>query len=301
MKQHTNRWLIVRMFLALIPTMLAMFITFSWIKKQRKEGSSIWQYIGPLLLALVFSYLSILFMVVGLLIILNGPIPYYGLYLSSLLIFWSMIGFTMGDKLTVKHLSAKNRIISALKNTMIERKIRIRVTILLSLMLIFLIILSGAITYAPVQIDYSVKEGVYHGDMDLINQIELFGDELGFDLHYNGSSAPIILSSNILHITRQLAIQNYGHYDYSAELKDVNTTLSNLIHNNSILIFDGIVVSDFGNFSLLPSFQLLFQKLYDPFDYGVYVTSVILLNSNQILGYITTNYGWSSLIPAIRQ
>ncbi len=298
--EHTNRWIIIRMLLALIPPLLAMFITFGWIKRQREEGATFFQYAGPLFLAIVLSYMTFLFLIVGIIFFTADVIPFHVLYLMTLLFFWSMIGFTIGDKLKVTHMKKDNIIINTIRKTMVDRVIRIRLTVVLSALVVVLIMFTSAVNYPPVDIDYQVSDENYIGDIAIIKDIELQGNKYSINDGYNGSDAPIIISRTIIDKTRELAINNYGSFEYIAVLAAVNDTLTNLLSGNVTIFYNNTIATDLilDDFSSNTSYLLLTQYLVDPFNYGKSVRSVVIVLDGEAIAYITTNSGWETLKPA---
>lgn len=290
------------MALGIIPTMLGMFIVFRWIRGQRKNNASLLDYLGPLVLALVLSYLSIIIMLWGFVFFSLDTIPSHPLYLVSILVFWSMIGFTVGDliRLDAKQRESKYKFFF---NLFLDRKQRIRTTYILSILLVLLLIFTSPADLHPVAVDYDSGEALYNGNDEFINVIELESDILGFDLNYNGSNAPLIISSLVLDKTKQLASEQFVRFLYVASLVAVNSTLDALIRENSTVIYGGIVLQNLdgiGTLSLNSTHQLLYQYLEDPFGWKTHVNVVVVLEGVIPIMWISTNSDWISLRPTFR-
>lgn len=318
-EQYSPRWIIIRMILGVIPTLLASVILIKFMVAEFKKRENLIPVMGMSIILMVLIYLtSIIFSLFVLLAVLD-PIPGHALYLLSITILWSLLAVSLADhymqkdinliakskkKRTKKKIDTKEKIgpvHGILKRMRLDKSRRRSIVSIVSIITIFLLLSVNPSLFNPVAVDYQIDSIHRNGDPQIAELVEIIGNEYSdLNADYNGSLAPKIINISVINQTRSLAKLNYGVFSYTSTTIPANSSIENLYINSDAILLDGIIsnwtISEVQS-GITSLSNYVYQILKDPFRGVGVIRSVVILDSNNYPIVWFLNYDWDFVLP----
>lgn len=318
-EQYSPRWIIIRMILGVIPTLLASVILIKFMVAEFKKRENLIPVMGMSIILMVLIYLtSIIFSLFVLLAVLD-PIPGHALYLLSITILWSLLAVSLADhymqkdinliakskkKRSKKKIDTKEKIgpvHGILKRMRLDKSRRRSIVSIVSIITIFLLLSVNPSLFNPVAVDYQIDSIHRNGDPQIAELVEIIGNEYSdLNADYNGSLAPKIINISVINQTRSLAKLNYGVFSYTSTTIPANSSIENLYINSDAILLDGIIsnwtISEVQS-GITSLSNYVYQILKDPFRGVGVIRSVVILDSDNYPIVWFLNYDWDFVLP----
>lgn len=318
-EQYSPRWIIIRMILGVIPTLLASVILIKFMVAEFKKRENLIPVMGMSIILMVLIYLtSIIFSLFVLLAVLD-PIPGHALYLLSITILWSLLAVSLADhymqkdinliakskkKRSKKKIDTKEKIGPVhriLKRMRLDKSRRRSIVSIVSIITIFLLLTVNPSLFNPVAVDYQIDSIHRNGDPQIAELVEIIGNEYSdLNADYNGSLAPKIINISVINQTRSLAKLNYGVFSYTSTTIPANSSIENLYINSDAILLDGIIsnwtISEVQS-GIASLSNYVYQILKDPFRGVGVIRSVVILDSDNYPIVWFLNYDWDFVLP----
>ena len=318
-EEYSSRWIIIRMILGVIPTLLASVILTKFIFREIKKKENLIPVIGMSLILMVLIYLTSIIFALFVVLALADPIPGHLVYIISITVLWSMVSISLADhymqkdrnlvtkpkrkrtKKKVATVEKIGRIQEVLKWLELDKSRRRSMVSIVSVIIIILLLTGNPSLFNPVAIDYQVDSIHRNGDADVAEFVEIVGNTYS-DLNsdYNGSLAPIIMNISVINQTETLAKQNYGVFSYTTSTVPANASIEKLYLESDAILFDGKIsnwtISEILS-GIISLSTYVYQELRDPFRGIGVVRSVVILDSHNYPVVWFLNYDWDFVAP----
>ncbi len=318
-EEYTPRWIIIRMILGVIPTLLASVILVKFIFREFKKKENLIPVIGMSLILMVLIYLTSIIFALLVLLAVADPIPGHFVYIISITILWSLLAVSLADHymqkdrnlitkskekrskkkvVTVKKLG---RVQGMLKWMELDRSRRRSMISIVSMIMIFLLLSVNPSLFNPVAVDYQIDPIHRNGDAQVAEFVEIIANgysDLNSD--YNGSLAPDIISISVINQTETLARLNYGVFSYTTSTVPANRSIENLYLESDAILFDGKIsnwtISEV-QLGIISLSIYVYQELRDPFVGLGVIRSVVILDSDNYPVVWFFSYVWDFVTP----
>ena len=316
---YSARWIIIRMILGVIPTLLASVILIKFIVAEFKKRENLIPVIGMSIILMVLIYLTSIIFALFVLLAVVDPIPGHFIYLLSITMVWSLLAVSLADHYMQKDINllakskkkrSRNKIDAnqkiglvhgALKWMRLDKSRRRSIISIVSVVIIFLLLTVNPNLFNPVAIDYQIDPINRNGDPQIAEFVEIIGNEY-YDLNanYNGSLAPVMINISVINQTATLAKLNYGIFSYTTSTVAANSSIENLYINTDAIILNGIIsnwtISDvLSGITSLSTY--VYQVLKDPFRGAGVIRSVVILDNGNYPIVWFLSYDWDFVSP----
>lgn len=318
-EEYSRRWIVIRMILSIIPTLLGSVILVKFLVREFKKKENLIPVIGMALILMVLIYLTSIIFALFVLLAVADPIPGHTIYLVSITIFWSMLAVSLADhymqkdiKIYGKSKRKRSKVKVAFKEKIgpvhgilkwmgFDKSRRRSIVSIISIISIFLLLTVNPNLFNPVAVNYQIDPIHRNGDAQVAVFIENIGDDY-FDLNadYNGSLPPVIINTIIINKTASLATLNYGVFSYTSTIVPANSSIENLHSNSDAILFNGLIsnwtVSEI-QFGITSLSTYVYQELRDPFKGVGVIRSVVILDSDNYPIVWFLSYDWEFITP----